>query len=95
MSQYEIFDNEDQENKQSRKTTIFYKMLNKKSSDSDRTIEAIPKPYQKNTPYNKLVDFSEKTKIVCHKNDLSLFLNPCKVIFVGDVAAGKSSLVNR
>jgi small GTP-binding protein len=55
----------------------------------------MPQPYSLSSPYNKIVDFNAKTKAVCQKTDLSLFLDQCKVIFVGDCEVGKSSLIRR
>jgi small GTP-binding protein len=55
----------------------------------------MPHAYEQSSPYSKIVDFNAKTKIVCQKTDLSLFLDQCKVIFIGDCEAGKTSLISR
>ncbi|XP_044732523.1 ras-related protein Rab-34 [Chrysoperla carnea] len=76
-----------------------YKMLLEAAS-KDRTIHEFPKPYSLDcTPY-KDCDFSDLVKNAC-LNGLNLHtpiitgLKICKVIVLGDVAVGKTSLVNR
>ena len=93
MFKYSAFDNKPE------RTSVIFKMFRKHLQETqyepaDRIITAMPKPYIKLAGSGKS-EFSEKVRIVCQKTDLSLFLNPCKAIFVGDVATGKSSLINR
>lgn len=67
----------------------------KRREDDQYEILKMPQPYSQTTPYNKITDFNKQTKIVCQKTDLSLFLDQCKVIFVGDCEVGKSSLIRK
>lgn len=91
MSKYTIFDNE------SKKSSTFGNLLTSKKREDDQfEIQKMPHPYSlTSSPYNKILDFNAKTKVVCQKTDLSLFLDQCKVIFVGDCEVGKSSLIRR
>lgn len=91
MSKYRIFDND------SKNRTSFGKLLSSKKREDDQfEILNMPHPYSiTSSPYNKIVDFNAKTKAVCQKTDLSLFLDQCKVIFVGDCEVGKTSLIRR
>lgn len=93
MSKYENFDSESK-----KKTLKLCKFLNaRKKSDEDQRYEItkmVP-PYTTTSPYGKILDFNNKTKAVCGNTDLSMFLDQCKVIFVGDANCGKTSLINR
>lgn len=65
----------------------------------DRIIDDFVKPYEMCcTPYYKL-DFSEITKKMCYdgnsKYKISTDMKVCKIIIVGDVSVGKTSIVNR
>lgn len=92
MSKYTIFDNDSKK----RSSTIGKLMTSKKRQDDKFEILKMPHPISiTSSPYNKIVDFNTKTKVVCQKTDLSLFLDQCKVIFVGDCEVGKSSLIRR
>jgi small GTP-binding protein len=93
MSKYTSFDNESK-----KKTLKLCKFLNarKKSEDDQRfEITKMIPPYTTTSPYSKILDFNKKTKAVCENTDLSMFLDQCKVIFVGDSNCGKTSLINR
>jgi hypothetical protein len=98
MSKYEIFNNnpeaQEKRNQKPNQILSLNKIINRKLTNEERCIDHLPKPYYKNSPY-QLMEFTDKTKIVCHKNDLSLFLSACKVVFIGDIATGKSSIINR
>jgi small GTP-binding protein len=92
MSKYTVFDNDSKK----KSSTTFGKLLTSKKREDDQfEILKMPQPYSLSSPYNKIVDFNAKTKAVCQKTDLSLFLDQCKVIFVGDCEVGKSSLIRR
>lgn len=52
-------------------------------------------PYSGSSPYSRILDFNSKTKAICQTTDLSMFLDQCKVIFIGDANCGKTSLINR
>lgn len=93
MFKYSAFDNKPE------KTSTIFKMFQRHLQEhqcepADRIITTMPKPFIKLAGSGKN-EFCEKVRIVCQKTDLSLFLNPCKVIFVGDVKTGKSALINR
>jgi hypothetical protein len=62
----------------------------------DRQIETIPASFLNDvTPY-KLTDFRPNVKAACQTNQLmAAGLKIAKAIVVGNVAVGKSSLVNR
>jgi predicted GTPase len=91
MSKYSQFDNESR-----KRGSKFGKFLaNHRQEDQQYEVLKMPQPYTLSSPYNKILDFNTKAKIVCQKTDLSLFLDQCKVIFVGDVEVGKSALINR
>jgi small GTP-binding protein len=82
MSKYAHFDND-----------ATKKRSSKRREDDQFEILRMPQPYSVSSPYNKITDFNDKTKIVCQKTDLSLFLEQCKVLFVGDCEVGKTSLI--
>lgn len=94
MSKYENFDYESK-----RRTIKLCKFLNNKmKSEEDQRYEITKMiaPYSTtSSPYNKILEFNKKTKAVCQNTDLTLFLDQCKVIFVGDASCGKTSLINR
>lgn len=93
MSKYANFDNESK--KKSLKLCKFLRSRNRSENDLRFEITKVNPPYSNNSPYNKILDFSNKTKAVCHSTDLSMFLEQCKVIFVGDANCGKTSLIKR
>lgn len=93
MSKYENFDNES-----SRKSLKLCKFLSaRKKTDEDQRYEILKMthPYSRTSPYNRILDFNNKTKAVCQNTDLSMFLKQCKVIVVGDSNCGKTSLIKR
>uniref|UniRef100_A0A182J0N7 Ras-related protein Rab-36 n=1 Tax=Anopheles atroparvus TaxID=41427 RepID=A0A182J0N7_ANOAO len=76
------------------KATASYEVLNNNVDYGTRRIDQLPRPYScQVTPYREL-DFSERTKRAAQAV-VPFFLGPCKAIFIGDVAIGKTSLVNR
>jgi hypothetical protein len=72
-----------------------YKML-KDKAHKDRQINTFPRPYRHDaTPYKQL-DFSRIVKEACSSNrPVMAGLKISKAIFLGDVAVGKTCLVNR
>lgn len=93
MSKYTNFDNESK-----KKPLKLCKFLNvRKKSDEDQRYEItkMNSPYTTTSPYSRILEFNSKTKAVCGNTDLSMFLDQCKVIFVGDEKCGKTSLINR
>lgn len=69
---------------------------NRKCGDDQRyEINKMIQPYSSLSPYCKILDFNSKTKAVCSNTDLTMFLDQCKVIIVGDENCGKSSLIKR
>lgn len=93
MSKYVHFDNE-----QKRRNLKLCKFLNaRRKCDEDQRYEIIKmvQPYSGLSPYSRILDFNSKTKAVCSNTDLSMFLDQCKVILVGDANCGKSSLIKR
>lgn len=68
-------------------------------SPKERNLHSFVKPFEMCcTPYYKL-DFSEITKEMFKdensKNKIGAEIKVCKLIIVGDVAVGKTSIVNR
>ncbi|XP_050093481.1 ras-related protein Rab-34 [Anopheles aquasalis] len=71
-----------------------YEVLNNNVDYGTRQIDHYPRPYScQVTPYREL-DFSERTKRAAQAV-VPFLLGPCKAIFIGDVATGKTSLVHR
>ncbi|XP_052873612.1 ras-related protein Rab-34 [Anopheles cruzii] len=71
-----------------------YEVLKNNVDYGTRSIEQFPRPYScQLTPYRE-VDFSGRTKRAAQAV-VPFLLGPCKAIFIGDVATGKTSLVNR
>lgn len=69
------------------------KML-KEETPEDRRINEFPEPYRLEcTPYRK-INFSEATYRKCLEEKIN-WLKLSKVIVVGDVSVGKTSIVNR
>ena len=93
MSKYENFDNESK--RRGLKLCKFLNVRKKSEEDQRYEIEKMLPPYSSTSPYNKILDFNKKTKAVCQNTDLSMFLDQCKVVFVGDANCGKSSLIKR
>lgn len=92
MSKYVNFDNDCRQH-----NIKLREMLTRANSCDDNrrfAITKMPKPYCK-SPHGRMKEFSTKTKIVCDNSDLSLFLDQCKVMFVGDPRCGKTSLISR
>lgn len=89
MSKYINFDNEPK----NRNSKFMGKFI--KRSDEDQCYEIIKMipPYSGKSPYS--MDFSIRTKAVCKNTDLSIFLDQCKVIVVGDANCGKTALIKR
>ncbi|XP_058832486.1 ras-related protein Rab-36 [Topomyia yanbarensis] len=72
-----------------------YKILDNHVDYGTRQIDHIPLAYcDRASPYGASVEFGERTRRAC-ENVASFYLCACKAIFIGDVSAGKSSLVNR
>ncbi|XP_055626016.1 ras-related protein Rab-34 isoform X2 [Toxorhynchites rutilus septentrionalis] len=81
--------------RKSSKKACNYEVLNNNVDYGTRRIDQMPLPYcDQQGPYRERVQFSERTQRTC-KSMTSFYLCACKVIFVGDVSTGKSSLVNR
>jgi small GTP-binding protein len=95
MSEYTKFDFESKRNRGSR-LTKFLTVRNRRSSDDQRfeIMKMVPS-YSNISPYNRIQDFNNKTKAVCLNTDLTMFLDECKVVIVGDANCGKSSLIKR
>lgn len=93
MSKYESFDN------YSRKGGLkLCKFLDaRKKNEEERRLEItkMTLPYSTTSPYHQISDFNKKTKAVCQNTDLTMFLEQCKTIFVGDAGCGKTSLIQR
>lgn len=91
MSKYVNFDNEYGEN------DVDLKRFAPSARDEQRfVITKMPQPYTTRSCQDKLQDFSSKTKTVCkNRTDLSMFLDQCKVLFVGGSCCGKTSLIKR
>lgn len=83
MSKYTHFDND------------LRRSIKRREEEDQFEISKMPQPYSMSSPYVKITDFNQQTKFVCKKSDLSLFLEQCKVIFVGDCEVGKSSLIRK
>lgn len=82
------------------KKSTSYELLNNNVDYGTRKVDRMPAAYcDRASPYRDRVDFSDRTKRVCRSKNAGtvtpFYLCACKVIFVGDVATGKSSLVNR
>ncbi|KAL7052085.1 hypothetical protein ACKWTF_004757 [Chironomus riparius] len=90
-NKYTQFDNDSK----ATKITSFGKLLKLQRDDQRNQICKMPQPYTLSSPYSKIVDFNHKTKIVCQKTDLSLFLDQCNIVCIGDCETGKTSLINR
>ena len=90
-NKYTQFDNDSK----ATKITSFGKLLKLQRNDQQNQICRMPQPYTLSSPYSKIVDFNHKTKIVCQKTDLSLFLDQCNIVCIGDCETGKTSLINR
>lgn len=94
MSKYTNFDNEPK-----RRNSKLCKFLNsRRKCDDDQRCEIVKMiaPYSTLTsPYGRILDFNRKTKAVCQNTDLSMFLEQCKVVFLGDAKCGKTSLISR
>lgn len=69
-----------------------YKMV--RQDYSERKIHSLPRPFISNATPNKQINFSRIAR-ECSKCSVTAGLNISKAIFVGDVAVGKTSLVNR
>lgn len=93
MSEYEKFDN-DPRKKSSNKLTKFLTVRRKPTEQRLEIMKMIPS-YSRASPYHRIQDFNAKTKAVCLNTDLTMFLDQCKVLIVGDANCGKSKLVRR
>lgn len=91
-NKYIQFDNDSKNNN---KVTTLGKLLKLQRDDQQTQIHKMPLPYTLSSPYSKIINFNQKTKIVCQKTDLSLFLDQCNIICIGDSETGKTSLINR
>lgn len=68
------------------------------SADKEsRSIQKFPQPYKPETVTRKQANFSVKTKDACAADRLgeTVGMKVCKTIVIGDVAVGKTCLVNR
>lgn len=92
MSEYEKFDYENRK-RSSNKITKFL-TVRRKHEQSFEIMKMIPS-YSLASPYHSIQDFNAKTKAVCRNTDLTMFLDQCKVVIVGDANCGKSTLVKR
>lgn len=73
------------------------KMLSEKANE-DRQINEFPFPYDETaTPHRHRFNFDELTRKTCENNieSLKTSLHICKVIILGDVSVGKTSIVKR
>lgn len=93
MSEYEKFDYENRK-RSSNKITKFLTVRRKTNDQRFEIMKMIPS-YSSASPYHRIQDFNAKTKAVCRNTDLTMFLDQCKVIIVGDANCGKSTLVKR
>lgn len=93
MSKYESFDNDSK--KGGLKLSKFFGARKKTDEEQRFDITKMILPYSNSSPYHKILDFNKKTKAVCQNTDLTLFLDQCKTIFVGDAGCGKTSLIQR
>lgn len=93
MSEYEKFDS-DNRKRASNKLTKFL-TVRKKSNDQKFEIMKMIPSYSSASPYHRIQDFNAKTKAVCLNTDLTMFLDQCKVVVVGDANCGKSTLIKR
>lgn len=92
MSEYVKFDFESKR-KSSRLTKFL--TVRKRSNDHRFEIMKMVPSYSSSSPYNRIQDFNNKTKAVCLNTDLTMFLDQCKVVIVGDANCGKSTLIKR
>ncbi|XP_031549793.1 ras-related protein Rab-36-like [Actinia tenebrosa] len=64
--------------------------------DKNRTIISFPQPYSKDAAPRQDGNFHIKTRDACQSgNTANIGLKVCKAIVIGDVAVGKTSLINR
>lgn len=62
----------------------------------DRRVAVFPPAYREDaTPHERRFDFSPTAKEACRSGSVAAGLRVAKVIFVGDVAVGKTCLINR
>lgn len=92
MNKYTKFD---KNSKSLNTVSKFGKMLMLDRDNEQCQILKMPQSFTVTSPYSKITDFNTRTKIVCQKTDLSVFLDNCNIIFIGDCGVGKSSLINR
>lgn len=93
MNKYESFDNDSK--KVSLRLCKFFGALRKTDEEQRFDITKMILPYSISSPYHKILDFNKKTKAVCQNTDLTMFLDQCKTIFIGDASCGKTSLIQR
>lgn len=93
MSEYEKFDN-DNRKRATNKLTKFLTLRTKHTDQRLEIMKMIPS-YSSASPYHRIQDFNAKTKAVCLNTDLTMFLDQCKVLIVGDANCGKSKLIKR
>jgi len=61
----------------------------------DRVITSFPKAYDvQDSPY-KSIDYDPLVKSACQRDKTNISVRLCKAVVVGDVAVGKTSIVNR
>lgn len=90
MSKYVNFENECSE-----KDVDLQRFAPSSRDDQRFVITKMPQAYSSRSCHGKSDDFSSKTKTVCKNTDLSMFLDQCKVLFVGGSCCGKTSLIKR
>lgn len=93
MSKYESFDNDSKTG--GLRLCKFFGARRKTDEEQRFDITKMILPYSISSPYHKILDFNKKTKAVCQNTDLTMFLDQCKTIFVGDAGCGKTSLIQR
>jgi len=66
------------------------------SVSKERRIVGFPPPYSKHSSINKNFDFDPRVRQICSGERLgNVGLKICKMIVIGDVAVGKTCLINR
>jgi small GTP-binding protein len=89
MSKYVTFHNESE--RRNLKLPKFLALGKTKKANDRLVITKMCKSYINRHP----LTFQNKTRAVCKNSDLTMFLDQCKVLFVGDSKCGKTSLIDR
>lgn len=61
----------------------------------NRQINTFPRPFRGNVSPYRNNEFSEVTKNVTERSEITASLKICKVIVIGDLAVGKTCIINR